>query len=217
GQDHPVRSKAESTLTGRSLTTSSPGTPLRLPNCPARSAPIYRAAIAVAVRTSSAGSSDSSASPWTWTNAYGGSSRSTHRLARGSRASARPFAVSRPVLNTRLSPSTTNQTGATSGRPLAAREASLPVRVPCARKALTSGSLRDATLGADHVHGRDGHDAVPLRHGGILVDVELDDVDLVRVLSGDLLQHRGDHAARAAPFGPVIHDDRLPVGAVHDV
>src|SRR5947207_2284067 len=33
---------------------------------------MYRAAIAVAARTSSAGSSDSSASPWTWTNAYGG-------------------------------------------------------------------------------------------------------------------------------------------------
>ena len=42
-----------------------------LPNSSACSAPMYRAAIAVAVRSSSAGSSDSSASPWTWTNATG--------------------------------------------------------------------------------------------------------------------------------------------------
>ncbi len=82
---------------------------------------MYRAAIAVAVRSSSAGSCDSSASPWTWTNAYGGSSRSTHRLTRGSRASERPLAVSWPVLKTMLSSSTMNQIGATSGRPLAAR------------------------------------------------------------------------------------------------
>jgi len=72
---------------------------------------MYRAPIAVAVRSSSAGSSDSSASPWTWTNAYGGSSRSTHRLTRGSRASERPLAVSLPVLKTMLSSSTMNQTG----------------------------------------------------------------------------------------------------------
>src|SRR5207249_6651812 len=34
-------------------------------------------------------------------------------------------------------------------------------------------------------------------------------VDLARVLGGYLLEHRGGHAARAAPFGPVIHNDRL--------
>src|SRR4051794_8879286 len=172
GQNQPVMSKLARTLTGRSRTTSSPGTALRLPNSSAWSAPMYRAAIAVAVRSSSAGSSDSSASPWTWTNAYGGSSRSTHRLTRGSRASARPFAVSLPVLNTRPSPSTTNHTGATSGRPLADSQLSLPVRVPWLRKSLTSGSLSAATSGLDRVapaehpsfppHCR-GHDPVPPR------------------------------------------------------
>src|SRR5215470_185848 len=208
GQDQPVRSKAESTLTGRSRTTSSPGAALRLPNSSARSAPMYRAAIAVAVRISSAGSSDSSASPWTWTNAYGGSSRSTHRLARGSRASARPFAVSLAVLNTRLSPSTMNQTGVTSGRPLAARKASLPVRVPCARKSLTSGSPRDATLGADRVAQaehppfppqRRGHHAVAPRHAdGRLVARVLQDLGVGQFVHGQEASVFG----RAGP-GPV--------------
>src|SRR5689334_847315 len=150
-QDQPATSKLARTLAGRTRTTSSPGTALRWPNSSARPAPMYRAAIAVAVRSSSAGSSDSSASPWTWTNAYGGSSRSTHRLIRGSRASARPFAVSLPVLNTRLPSSTMNHTGATSGRPLAARKPSLPVRVPWLRKSLTAGSPSEDTSAADHV------------------------------------------------------------------
>src|SRR5215471_8829371 len=160
----------------------------------ARSAPMYRAAIMVAVRTSSSGSSDSSASPWTWTNAYGGSSRSTHRLARGSRARARPFAVPRPVLNTRLSPSTTNQTGATSGRPLAARKASLPVRVPCARKSLTRGSLRDATLGPDRVtqaehppfpaQRRGHHPVAPRRADGRPVARVLQDLGVGQLVPG---------------------------------
>ncbi len=52
-----VRPKLATTLTGRRRTTSSPGTPLRLPNSSARSAPMYRAPIAVAARSNSAGSS----------------------------------------------------------------------------------------------------------------------------------------------------------------
>jgi hypothetical protein len=76
---------------------------------------------------------------------------------------------------------------------------------------LGSDDLLDHLPAGEHVHGRNGHDAVTLRHGGILVDVELYHGDLVRVLGGDLLEDRGDHAARAAPFGPVIHDDRLVV------
>src|ERR1700759_2635125 len=161
----PVISKLASILSGRNRTTNSPGTPLRWPKCPARSAPMYRAAIAVAVRSSSAGSSDSSAWPWTWTNAYGGASRSTHTLTRGSRARARPFAVWLFVLNTRLSSSTMNQTGATSGRPSAARKASLPVRVPCARKSLTRGSPNDATLAADRVAQAEHPPLPPQRRG----------------------------------------------------
>src|SRR5208283_4357334 len=77
------------------------------------------------------------------------------------------------------------------------------------RLGLGPDDLLDDLAAGEHVHGRNGHDAVTLGYGGVLVDVELDDVDLVRVLGGDLLKHRGDHAARAAPFGPVIHDDRL--------
>ncbi len=76
---------------------------------------MYRAAIAVAVRTSSVGSSDSSATPCTWMKAYGGCSRSTQIAVRGSRASALPLAVSLPVLSTSSSPSRMNQTGVTSG------------------------------------------------------------------------------------------------------
>src|SRR5690348_6283185 len=161
----PVMSKLASTLSGRNRTTSSPGTPLRWPKSPARSAPMYRAAIAVAVRSSSAGSSDSSAWPWTWTNAYGGASRSTHTLTRGSRARARPFAVWLFVLNTRLSSSTMNHTGATSGRPSVARKASLPVRVPYARKSPTRGSPNDATLAADRVAQAEHPPLPPQRRG----------------------------------------------------
>ena len=32
--------------------------------------------------------------------------------------------------------------------------------------------------------------------------------ELARLLLGDLLEHRGDHLARAAPFGPEVHQDR---------
>ena len=39
---------------------------------------------------------------------------------------------------------------------------------------------------------------------GILVDVELDDLDLAVELAGDLLKRRRDHAAGSAPLGPEI-------------
>src|SRR5690606_2200880 len=82
--------------------------------------------------------------------------------------------------------------------------------------------LDDLTVLVD-VHRRDLHDAVLLRHLRVLVDVELDDVDLVAVLLGDLLEDRRDHAARAAPLGPEVHehglvvlqDFRLEVGVGH--
>ena len=44
---------------------------------------------------------------------------------------------------------------------------------------------------------------------GILVDVELDDLDLVAELAGDFLQRRSDHTAGAAPFRPEVDDDRF--------
>jgi hypothetical protein len=77
------------------------------------------------------------------------------------------------------------------------------------RLGLGAHDLLDDLAAGKHVHGGDGHDPVTLGDRGVLVDVELDHIDLVRVLGRDLLKDRGDHAARAAPFGPVIDDDRL--------
>src|SRR5665213_2179229 len=62
---------------------------------------------------------------------------------------------------------------------------------------------------------RDRHDAVFGRGVRVLVDVQLDDLDLVAELAGDLFQSRRDHAARPAPFRPEVHDDRL--GGFQDV
>src|ERR1700730_1073121 len=70
--------------------------------------------------------------------------------------------------------------------------------------------LDDLATGED-VQGRDEHDPVLLRRLRVLFDVELDHVDLVGVLLGDLLKHRGDLAARSTPLRPVVHDDRLLV------
>jgi uncharacterized membrane protein (GlpM family) len=43
----------------------------------------------------------------------------------------------------------------------------------------------------------------------ILVDIDLGDLDLAGHLRRDLIESRGDHAARTAPFGPEIDDHRL--------
>ena len=64
-------------------------------------------------------------------------------VARGSRASALPLAVSLPVLKTRQPSSTMNHTGVTSGLPLALAKASFAVRVPALRNALISGSVTE--------------------------------------------------------------------------
>ena len=48
------------------------------------------------------------------------------------------------------------------------------------RLGLGPDDLPDDLPAGEHVHGRDGHDAVPLRYRGILVDVELDHGDLDR-------------------------------------
>src|SRR5581483_4648994 len=138
GDGQAVASNSVMTLVGWIRTTSSPGTPLRLPNSSARSGPAYRAPQAAAVRYSSSGSSSVTAMPWTCTNPNGHSSMSTQSTTRGSRTIARPFAVAAPVLNT-ISPfSTMNQTGATSGRPSEAVYPSLPVRRRSVRKQTTS-------------------------------------------------------------------------------
>ena len=51
------------------------------------------------------------------TNAYGGRSSSTHNATRGSRSTARPLTDVLPVVISRSSPSSTNHTGTTWGRP----------------------------------------------------------------------------------------------------
>src|SRR5262247_333366 len=56
----------------------------------------------------------------------------------------------------------------------------------------------------EHTQRRDVENPVPPRDLGILVDVQLDDVELVTVLRRDGLQHWGDLPAGAAPFCPVI-------------
>ena len=57
--------------------------------------------------------------------------------------------------------------------------------------------------------GRNALDAeLPLRLR-VVVDVELGDLEATRILLCDLLEHGGDHAAGAAPFGPEVDQDRL--------
>src|ERR1700722_12409197 len=55
---------------------------------------------------------------------------------------------------------------------------------------------------------RDAHYLEAPRYVEVLVDVELGYLNLARVLAGDLLEHRGDHLARAAPLSPEIHQYR---------
>src|SRR5690606_24233007 len=114
--------------------------------------------MAVAVRSSSPGSSEVVTVPWICTNPYGGCSRSTHMATLGSRAKALPLAVRAPVLNTISSSSTTNQMGATTGRPSGATNASLPVLVPWVRNSRTRSSeseAMDLTLTPPRAAGRD--------------------------------------------------------------
>src|SRR5690606_15243331 len=58
----------------------------------------------------------------------------------------------------------------------------------------------------ENVHGRDAHDAVAGGHAGVLVGVELDDLDLVTVVPRELLEDRGDGATRAAPRRPEVDE-----------
>src|SRR5215472_1165238 len=58
---------------------------------------------------------------------------------------------------------------------------------------------------------RDVENPVLPRDLGVLVDIQLDDVEVVTVLRQDRLEHRGDLPAGAAPLGPVIHEHRLLV------
>src|SRR5690606_300301 len=58
-------------------------------------------------------------------------------------------------------------------------------------------------------HGRDAPDAVFGGGGRVGVDVELRDLELALVLARDVVEHRREHLAWAAPFGPEIDEHRL--------
>src|SRR3990172_14009 len=56
--------------------------------------------------------------------------------------------------------------------------------------------------------GRNAADAELGRRRLVLVDVDLGHLGAAAVLAGHVLQDRGDGLARAAPFGPVVHQHR---------
>src|ERR1035437_10046845 len=56
--------------------------------------------------------------------------------------------------------------------------------------------------------GGDAHHIEAAGDVEVVVDVQLGDVQLARLLGGDLFEHRSDHFARATPFGPEVHQDR---------
>src|SRR5439155_26747028 len=78
---------------------------------------------------------------------------------------------------------------------------------------LVEGTEADRGAGrlarGEHRDGRDAHDSVVHRGVGVGGDIELDDLDLARVLRGELVDLRSDHATRPAPRCPKIHDHRL--------
>src|SRR5690606_5705550 len=55
---------------------------------------------------------------------------------------------------------------------------------------------------------RDAAYAVAPRHLRVLVGVELRDLEPARVFAGEPVDRRADRAARSAPFGPVVDEDR---------
>src|SRR6266545_1584306 len=60
-----------------------------------------------------------------------------------------------------------------------------------------------------HIDRRDAGHPVVARGHRVLVDVHLHERDLVAVLSRDLVENRVDLAARSAPLGPEVDQDRL--------
>jgi hypothetical protein len=62
------------------------------------------------------------------------------------------------------------------------------------------------------VEDHQGGDAADAKFAGdvaVVIDVELGDLQLAVVGSGQLIQRGGDHFAGAAPFGPKVHEDGL--------
>src|SRR5262245_5193456 len=56
---------------------------------------------------------------------------------------------------------------------------------------------------------RNGLDAVARGERGTAVHVDLGDFHTAGLLLGDLVEHRCEHFARTAPFGPKVHKDGM--------
>src|SRR5579864_386741 len=56
-------------------------------------------------------------------------------------------------------------------------------------------------------HRRNARDAKLHRRLLVLVDIQLDDLELARLLSSNLLEDWGDHTTRTAPFRPEVDQD----------
>src|SRR3989344_5601737 len=65
----------------------------------------------------------------------------------------------------------------------------------------------DAAVLEQH-QGRDAADAIFRRSLGVLVDVELGDLELAVVFPGNFFEHRRNHLAWAAPLRPVVDQHR---------
>lgn len=70
----------------------------------------------------------------------------------------------------------------------------------------TDDGLDDLTV-LEHLHRGDGGDLVGRSRLGVLVNVQLDDLDLVAVLFGDLVEDRADSAAGTTPLCPEVNED----------
>src|ERR1700738_1544094 len=57
--------------------------------------------------------------------------------------------------------------------------------------------------------GRNAHDLEAASQLEVLIDVDLADLQLARILRGDLVKHRSAPLARTPPFRPEIHENRL--------
>jgi nitronate monooxygenase len=82
------------------------------------------------------------------------------------------------------------------------------------REVLLEGELRlradDRRLhltALEHLHRRDRRDLVLHRQVGVLIDVQLENGDLLRVLGLDLVEHGRNHATRSAPCCPEVDQD----------
>src|SRR5690606_32525401 len=76
------------------------------------------------------------------------------------------------------------------------------------RLGLGSDDLLDDLTAVEDLQSGNGRDAVFGRELGVLVRVELDDVEFVLVAC-DFFEYRGNHSAGCAPFGPEVDKYRF--------